>query len=666
VTHTTALAALVLGIVLLAAVSPSLAVVTVHEGGTWSDGWLPELEGVRAQTTTIDVATGIRETIYQIPLRSHDEFEAIWRAVLSARSPGGTLTLYRTGSEAPEWPGVSNSGPAIRMFMPSGGWPYPPLHEETGLVPYDPPTQEFLHSLLKWSLTALLRTGQSNHGPPTQEFLNSLLEEGRALHADAPWPDSAYLPSGELSEYVASEDRGGRLTWVPAKLDADQRRFLYRARVDLDLVVDGQVVDLNRAYLPPDTSIVDKRDEPQPAPEGGQAAADEPSPDRSALLDAYGWGLAEDGLQLGLFHGGDRREFSYGDTLHLMLRARNTGDEQVELCFASSGSAYVRATPANRLTLDMIPEEQPQVLLLGPSEEKTVPGVEFRADLSGPCDTDRGAGTKEPRQSLALLPGLYTLECPDLPWLTDPTDANRHTAHQARPGVARFALLDDPTNPWVVERIVYDKAGSPLLRREMPGQPGAPVEERPAPSEIVCPPLPSQPAGSALEQPIAWGDFVNGLQGGLRLEETPALRAQRAVLEPPGEFVFGFYVRNCTNRRGCIGSAVDSDWWPQIKDSEGNEVKMAPRVLAPAEVVWVNHTLEPGQCVRLNSLPLQLVDLTVTNTLDMPVEVPKAFVESGRYSVSYTGYVSWSSVYILLPTGPVTFDVSADDLAREG
>jgi hypothetical protein len=37
--------------------------------------------------------------------------------------------------------------------------------------------------------------------------------------------------------------------------------FLYRARVDLELVVDGQVIDLNSIHLPGATPIHDKRAE---------------------------------------------------------------------------------------------------------------------------------------------------------------------------------------------------------------------------------------------------------------------------------------------------------------------------------------------------------------------------------------------------------------------
>jgi len=397
-----------------------------------------------------------------------------------------------------------------------------------------------------------------------------------------------------------------------------------------------------------------------------QAAADEEPPERSVLLDAYGWGLPKDGLQLGLFHASDQREFSYGDTLHLVLRARNTGDEPLELCYAPGDYSIVSAMPGNRLTLDMVPGQEPQVLRLEAGEEKAVPGIEFRGELCGPGDIDRDPRLNEPDQSTALLPGLYTVEFPYPLWLAGPTDPNRHTAHRARPGVARFTLLDDLADAWVVESIVYDEAGSPRIRREMPGQPGAPVREEPAAPELVCPALPSQAAGPAADQPIAWGDFVNGLQAGLRVEETPRPRARRAPdapQEPPGEFAFGFYVWNCTNRRVTVALPEAGDWSPNIEDSEGNRVE-ASVFDSPGYRAMRNYLLAPGQCLRTGCLRLRLGDKAAPGADQDSV----ACVEPGRYTVwcvEDAHEAAGGCVHMALPTGRVALDITAADLGRE-
>ncbi len=65
----------------------------------------------------------------------------------------------------------------------------------------------------------------------------------------------------ELPEYVALGGEYGSYEWVPAHTDFFDRGGidLYRARVDIILIVDGKVVDLNRLQMPADTPIIDNR-----------------------------------------------------------------------------------------------------------------------------------------------------------------------------------------------------------------------------------------------------------------------------------------------------------------------------------------------------------------------------------------------------------------------
>ena len=51
----------------------------------------------------------------------------------------------------------------------------------------------------------------------------------------------------------------GQLTWIPAGLKRNPPVSLYRARIDVELIVDGKVIDLNRIPLPPDTPVIDRR-----------------------------------------------------------------------------------------------------------------------------------------------------------------------------------------------------------------------------------------------------------------------------------------------------------------------------------------------------------------------------------------------------------------------
>jgi len=218
----------VLAALVLAATPLWLAMARTGEGGAWPNDWPVELEDVRAQATTTRWDRTPGELLYQIPFESREQFEVAWPGILRAKSRGGTLTLYRVGSPGEGWPGVSNEGPAVRILAPSGGY-------------------------------SALTERQRGPQPQTLDDMEALVEQGNALHADEPWPESAFLPNGDLAEYVTIEFVDGRMTWVAAGQDDGRLRDLHRARVDIVLVVDGQVIDLNRIRLPADTKVIDKR-----------------------------------------------------------------------------------------------------------------------------------------------------------------------------------------------------------------------------------------------------------------------------------------------------------------------------------------------------------------------------------------------------------------------
>jgi len=224
---------LVLCLLACLAVMPGWALVETANTGLWPADWPEELEPFRERAQTVRVATGLQMSIYQISFETREEFQSAWPAILGLKSKGGTLTLHYVGSEAPGWPNLSNEGPCVRIYAPSGGTTRarPPDGVPEPELPADPTYRDF----------------------------QKLVEAGMALNAAPPWPESAYLPNGELSEYVASEWVEGRLTWIPAQMGGEFRGFLHRARVDIELVVDGDVIDLNFTHLPADTRIIDKR-----------------------------------------------------------------------------------------------------------------------------------------------------------------------------------------------------------------------------------------------------------------------------------------------------------------------------------------------------------------------------------------------------------------------
>jgi len=211
---------------------PGSAMGSSREGGAWPYEWPVELENVRAQATTFEWDRFPGDALYQIPFESREQLEAMWPAILRLKSRGGTLTLRQVGSKEESWPGVSNEKPAVRIYSPSG---------EFAIAP----------EVWDWE--------NARTAPPTPEEAQALAEEGKALRVGEPWPKSAYLPNGDLAEYVISETVDGRMTWAAAKPGDENRRVLYRARVDIELIVDGEIINLNRIHLPPDTRIIDKR-----------------------------------------------------------------------------------------------------------------------------------------------------------------------------------------------------------------------------------------------------------------------------------------------------------------------------------------------------------------------------------------------------------------------
>lgn len=210
----------------------SRAAVFTQNRGTWPQSWPEELEGLRETSRTLGVGTAIQENIYEIPIRDRETFERVWPAILKLRSPNGTLTLDRIGeAQHPEWGDMlSNQQPAVRIFAPSGGY-----------------------------------SSKEAVDPAAKIDMEQLVREGKALRGDAPWPKEIVGPNGELPEFVVAEKGDdGTMKWVPASPWEDQktgklRGFYNRARIDLELVVDGTVIDLNRTEFPDGVPVLDRR-----------------------------------------------------------------------------------------------------------------------------------------------------------------------------------------------------------------------------------------------------------------------------------------------------------------------------------------------------------------------------------------------------------------------
>ena len=200
--------------------------VMTRNHGAWPKDWPKELEPLRATSRTIEIATGLQQNIHEIPFSDRETFERIWPVILKLKSQGAPLSLYCTQTAPPvNWGSLlSNEKPMVRIYAPSGG-----------------------HAGGR-------HTGELGARLDVKE----LVKQGKMLHAAPPWPKHILSPEGELPEFVQAKEVDGKLTWAPA--DRKLRRgFLHRARVDIELVVDGRVIDLNRILLPGGTPVTDKR-----------------------------------------------------------------------------------------------------------------------------------------------------------------------------------------------------------------------------------------------------------------------------------------------------------------------------------------------------------------------------------------------------------------------
>jgi hypothetical protein len=188
--------------------------------GRWPDSWPKELEPYRKQAETHEIGSAIQENVYEIRFKNREEFEKLWPIILKLKDKKAPLRLRSI--ERPSSLSLSNcKKPMVRVFS---------------------------HVYPAWPIR---RPGC------------------RELRPAPPWPDSIKSLAGELPEYAARSEDGN--AWIPVEKeeprdfmwslveDGKPRGSMYRVRTEIELVVDGTIIDLNRILLPPDTPIIDRR-----------------------------------------------------------------------------------------------------------------------------------------------------------------------------------------------------------------------------------------------------------------------------------------------------------------------------------------------------------------------------------------------------------------------
>ena len=153
------------------------------------------------------------ERLYWIRFRDRHAFEAVWPALLKLRSKGAPLHLHTAKRLEADPDGFAAffEGPLVEILCPASGTYHPE------------PDGTYIHTG-KW----------------TQDLASS---------------------DGLLPEFVLQRLEDGK--WIPVKQGAAKvpahAGVRERARVELALWVDGEVIDLNRIKLPKSTPILDER-----------------------------------------------------------------------------------------------------------------------------------------------------------------------------------------------------------------------------------------------------------------------------------------------------------------------------------------------------------------------------------------------------------------------
>jgi hypothetical protein len=191
----------------------SFALYSVSDEGSWPSTWPPALESLRSQSRTLNHRNWNFD-VHEIPFTDRKEFESAWPHILRTKSKGAPLILLRSPDE--RMGETFKAG--VRILSP---------------------------------LTGTLVTPDRQY-PPGAE---SSVPDGKFLRIGPPWPNYIKSESGALPEHVVCRD--GK--WVPHTEKEVKQRDVSRARTDIELVVDGDIVDLNRISLPPDALIIDKR-----------------------------------------------------------------------------------------------------------------------------------------------------------------------------------------------------------------------------------------------------------------------------------------------------------------------------------------------------------------------------------------------------------------------
>lgn len=198
--------------VFLALAGSVAPLVMVERKMAFPSQWPGELAQWSGRVTCYRVATANQEDVYEIEFTDRAEFERFWPVICRVKTPKAPLRLRTANPKAdPTGEYIPCLKPSVRVYtaMRQSSW----------------------------------RADQS--GKPV---------EGKDARPDFT-PDPR---DGSLPEYMVWDKEAGK--WIAHEGPWQEARgFLHRVRTEIELVVDGDVIDLNRIRIPTDTPIIDRR-----------------------------------------------------------------------------------------------------------------------------------------------------------------------------------------------------------------------------------------------------------------------------------------------------------------------------------------------------------------------------------------------------------------------
>ena len=239
--------------------------------GLWPADWPGELEPFRDEAITYQYMTLNRGTIYQITFDSRDEFESIWPALLKVKSKGAPVEILPIG-----WPenffgdkSLDASEPRARIIAPPSGIAgQPPMRDDAGNVISSERVRLISLKLAGEELTedqAAALDADSIVGGLTldPELLEAQRSSGWFLEFGPEWPEHIRDENGYLPECVHAVGEPGSLKWAVGEREGGG---CTQCRIQLQLIVDGDIIDLSRIQFPADTPIIDNRTIKDPPP----------------------------------------------------------------------------------------------------------------------------------------------------------------------------------------------------------------------------------------------------------------------------------------------------------------------------------------------------------------------------------------------------------------